>query len=70
LWRICLPCAATLLRRSQEGPVESRACTRGLAGERRGLEGEAKAALAEGREDGGKGAGDEGISFGIAYGSL
>jgi hypothetical protein len=28
------------------------------------------AALAEGREDGGEGAGDEGISFGIAYGFL
>jgi hypothetical protein len=34
------------------------------------LQGEANAALAEGREDGGEGAGDEDISFGIAYGFL
>lgn len=33
------------------------------------LQGEANAALAEGREDGGEGAEDEGISFGIAYDS-
>ena len=35
-------------------------------GEQR-LQGETEAALAEGREDGGEGAEDEGISFGIAY---
>jgi ribosomal protein L12E/L44/L45/RPP1/RPP2 len=38
--------------------------------EARRLQGEADAALAEDREDGGEGAGDEGISFGFAYGFL
>jgi hypothetical protein len=47
----------------------SRLHSRARRGEQR-LQAEAKAALVEGREDGDEGAGDEGISFGIAYGFL
>jgi hypothetical protein len=69
-------CAASVFpapppaQRSQEGPVECRPRTFSQPGAQRAERKKANAALAEGLEDGGEGAWDEGISFGIAYGFL
>lgn len=57
-------------QRLQEGPAEGPARAPAARREAQRLQGEADAALAEDREDRGEGAGDEGISCGIAYGFL
>jgi len=63
--------ASVFLRRPPHQAIARRPCRRPPAhSARHGGAGEANAALAEGREEGGEGTGDEGFSFGIAYGFL